>query len=131
MNVRLLKFFVTVSFCVTVIFFDLNFCAAEDLKFIDARGDLGYYVDLDSVKIQNDEIFNVNLVVIRADINQMELTDVEINHAKKIYTIKSTKTLSYSDRTEISADYESHAPHSYSDKSLMSEIVQIILYGGE
>lgn len=115
----------------TFIFFGLNSCSAENLKFIDSRKDVGYYVDMDSVKKISDNIFKVNLIVIRADINQMELTDVEIDHEKKIYTIKSTKTLSYSDRTEISADYKSHAPHSYSDKSLMSEIVIMILYGGE
>ena len=115
----------------TVIFFGRNTCSAENLKFIDSHENIGYYVDLDSVNKINDNIFKVNLIVIRADMNQMELTDVEINHAKKIYTIKSTKTLSYSDRTEISADYKSHTPHSYSDKSLMSEIVIMILYGGE
>lgn len=114
-----------------VIFFGLNSCSAENLRFIDARGDTGYYVDLDSVKKHNNRSFNVDMIVIRADINQMEVTNVEINHAEKTYTIKSTRTLSYSDRIEISADYKMRAPHSYSDKSLMSEIVIMILYGGE
>ena len=131
MESKFLKRFMTVLFCLTVIFFDFNSCSAENLKFIDAREDLGYYFDADSVKIRNDKIFNVNLIVIRADSNQMEVTDLEINHAEKVYTIKSTKTLSYSDRTEISADYQKHLPHSYSDKSLMSELVLMILYGGE
>ena len=131
MERKLFRKCLTVLFFMTVIFFDLNFCSAEDLRFIDARDDLGYYFDADSVQIKNDKIFNVNLIVIRADSNEMELTDLEINHAEKIYTIKSTKTLSYSDRIEISADYQKHQPHSYSDKSLMSELVLMILYGGE
>ncbi|MBR6012768.1 MAG: hypothetical protein IK062_03170 [Selenomonadaceae bacterium] len=131
MKKKIFKTFSTMLAGMAFIFFGLNFCSAEDLRFIDARENLGYYVDADSVKIKDDKTFNVNLVVIRADINQMELTDVEINHAEKVYTIKSTKTLSYSDRTEISADYKSRTPHSYSDKSLMSEIVIMILYGGE
>lgn len=114
-----------------VIFFDLNFCSAEDLKFIDAREDTGYYIDTETIQIKNDSVVGVNLVVIKIDTNQMEVTDLEINHAAKLYTIKSTKTFSYSDRTEISADYKTRPPRGYSDKSLMSEIVTIILYGGE
>lgn len=131
MKTNFFKISLAVLISMTVIFFGLNSCSAENLKFIDARGDTGYYVDLDSVNRKNNQIFNVDMIVIRADLNQMEVTDVEINHAEKTYTIKSARTLSYSDRTEISADYKQHAPHSYSDKSLMSEIVIMILYGGE
>lgn len=122
-------FFVIV--CMLNIFFGFNNCSAEDLKFIDSRGEVGYYVDMDSVQIKNSDSFGVNFIVINADTNRMELTDLEINHAQKVYTIKSVRTLSYSDRTEISADYKSRLPRAYSDKSLMSEIVIIILYGGE
>lgn len=131
MRKKFFKIFSAVLVSMAVIFFGFNSCSAENLKFIDSRGETGYYVDTDSVKKINNNVFSVNLLVIRADINQMELTDVEIDHAKKIYTIKSAKTLSYSDRTEISADYQNHMPHAYSDKSLMSEIVTMILYGGE
>ena len=123
------KFFQLLS--AAIIFFGLNFCSAEELKFIDARGDTGYYFDSDSVQIKSDDVFSVNLIVIKIDVNQMEITDLEINHAEKLYTIRSVKTLSYSDRTEISADYQSRPPRGYSDKSLMGEIVTIILYGGE
>lgn len=117
--------------CAVNIFFGFNICAAEDLRFIDSRGDVGYYVDMDSVQIKNSESFGVNFIVINAENNQMEITDLEINHVKKVYTIKSVRTLSYDVRTEISADYKSRPPRAYSDKSLMSEIVIIILYGGE
>ena len=111
--------------------FGFNTCAAEDLRFIDSRGEIGYYVDMDSVQIKNSESFGVNFIVINAENNQMEITDLEINHAQKVYTIKSVRTLSYDVRTEISADYNSRPPRSYSDRSLMSDIVIIILYGGE
>lgn len=128
---KFFKLFLTLLIGMTVIFFDFNFCYAEDLKFIDARDNLGYYIDSDSVQIKNSDIFSVNFIVINADSNIMELTDLELNHTQKLYTIKSVRTLSYSDRTEISSDYKSRPPRSYSDKSLMAEIVNIILYGGE
>ena len=124
------KFF---QFCLiaAIIFFDSNFCLAEDLKFVDSRGDMGYYFDADSVQIKSRSTLSVNLIVIKIDVNEMEITDLEINHAEKLYTIKSVKTLSYSDRTEIANDYNSRRPRPYSDKSLMGEIVTMILYGGD
>lgn len=125
------KKFFQFCFVAMIIFFGANFCSAEDLKFIDARGDTGYYIDRDSVQIKSDDAFGVDLIVIKIDLNQMEITDLEINHTERTYTIKSTRTLSYSDRMEISADYNRRLPRNYSDKSLMNEIVRIILYGGE
>ena len=125
------KKFFQFCFLVTIIFFGSNFCSAEDLKFIDANGNVGYYIDSDSVQIKSDSVLSVDLVVIKIDVNEMEITSLEINHAEKLYTIKSSRTLSYSDRTEISADYNSRPPRGYSDRSLLGEIVKIILYGGE
>lgn len=125
------KKFFQFCFIATAIFFGSNFCSAEDLKFVDSRGDMGYYFDADSVQVKNSNTLSVNLIVIKIDVNEMEITDLEINHAEKLYTIKSVKTFSYSDRTEISADYNSRRPRPYSDKSLMGEIVTMILYGGD
>lgn len=125
------KKFFQFCFIAAIIFFGSNFCSAEDLKFVDSRGDTGYYFDVDSVQIKGDSTLSVNLVVIKIDVNEMEITDLEINHAEKLYTIKSVKTLSYSDRTEISSDYKSRHPRPYSNRSLMNEIVTMILYGGE
>ncbi len=129
--VTLAKKFFQFCFIAAIIFFGSNFCSAEDLKFVDSRDETGYYFDRDSVQIKSDSVLSVNLIVIKIDVNEMEITDLEINHARKLYTIKSTRTLSYSDRTEISADYNSRPPRGYSDRSLLSEIVTMILYGGE
>ena len=125
------KKFFQFCFMAAIIFFGFNFCSAEDLKFVDARDDTGYYFDRDSVQVKSDSVLSVNLIVIKVDVNEMEITDLDINHAEKLYTIKSVRTLSYSDRTEISADYNARPPRGYSDKSLLGEIVTIILYGGE
>ena len=125
------KKFFQFCFITAIIFFGSNLCSAEDLIFVDSRGEIGYYFDRDTVQIKNAGALSVNLIVIKIDVNEMEIADLEINHAEKLYTIKSVKTLSYSDRTEISADYNSRRPRPYSDKSLMGEIVTMILYGGE
>ena len=119
------KFFCLLALT-AVIFFDFGKCAAEDLKFIDATGDTGYYIDMDSVKFQKNS-FSVDFIVIRADKNEMTIADLTINHTEKNYFVKSTRTLSYDERTEIHSDKTRHTKKSYSDKSLMNAIVQIIL----
>ena len=114
-----------------VIFWNLNTCAAEDLKFIDSKGDDGYFIDIDTIKIESPKVFSVNLAIIRLNLNQMELIDLQINHGAKNYIIRSTRTLSYDERTEIKSDLTPRIARSYSDKSLMGDIVQIVIYGGE
>ena len=114
-----------------IIILNFNICAAEDLKFIDSSGDDGYFIDMDSVKIESNSIFRVNMAIIRLNLNQMEVVDLRINHAAKNYEILSTKTFSYDDRTEIKSDSRRRGIKSYSDKSLMGDIVNIVIYGGD
>lgn len=122
------KFLVAVA---AIIFLNLNTCAAEDLKFIDSTDDFGYFIDIDTIKLESPTVFSVNMVIIRLNLNQMEVVDLQINHGAKYYTIRSTRTLSYDERTEIKADYTRRSPKSYSNKSLMGDIVNIAIYGGE
>ena len=120
------KIFYLSIFCLTI-FFGSPEVAAEDLRFIDSNGDTGYYIDMDSVKKIDGSAFTVDFIVIRADRNEMTIADLKINYALKTYTVQSEKTLSYDERTEISADNRQHITKSYSDKSVMNIIVQMIL----
>ena len=101
--------------------------SAENLKFIDSTGDTGYYVDLDSVKVQSPEVFFVDFIVIRADKNEMAVANLKINHKQRNYIVQSSKTLSYDERTELKTELGNKIVRSYSNKSLMYETVQIIL----
>lgn len=120
-----------VVFLVAAIFFNFSDCSAEDLKFIDSNGDDGYFIDMDTVKIESSTVFSVNMIIVRLNLNQMDVVDLQINHGAKNYTIRSTRTLSYDERTEIKADRTLRSAKSYSDKSLMGDIVNIVIYGGE
>ena len=113
-----------------IIFLHFNTSSAEDLKFIDAAGDTGYYVDLDSVRKESAEVFFVDFIVIRADRNEMAIANLKINHVLKTYIVQSSKTLSYDERTELKSEAGNKILKSYSDKSLMNETVQIILNSG-
>ena len=122
------RFFVILT---AIIFLNLNTCAAEDLKFIDSTGDDGYFIDMDTIKFESAATFSVDLIIIRLNLNQMEVIDLQINHGAKNYIIRSTRTLSYDERTEIKFDNTVRTPKAYSEKSYMGDIVQIVIYGGE
>lgn len=110
-----------------MIILKMNVCAAEELRFIDSTDDFGYFIDIDTVKLESDSVFSVNMVIIRVNVNQMEVVNMEINRAEKYYNIKWTKTLSYDERTEIKSDSRARGRKSYSDKSIMGDIVAMVL----
>ncbi len=115
----------------TVIFIDVKICAAENLKFIDAEDDTGYFVDLDSFAEENASVFRVNMIVIRINLNQMDAVNLRINHRLQTYIIRSIKTYSYDKRTEIKSDEQIRPTRNYNDDSLMGDLVKIVLNGGE
>ena len=125
---KLIKFYISLFFT-AIIFLGGASCYAENLKFIDSNDDMGYFVDLDSLKIESSDAFTVNFMIIRASINQMEIIDLRINHHEKTYEIRSVNTVSYDERTVLKSDSTPRYPRSYAPKSLMGEIVRIILYG--
>lgn len=114
-----------------VIFLSSANCSAEDLKFLDANGDTGYFVDVDSDRMENDSVFRVNMVIIRLDVNEMDVIELRVNHVEKNYMICSTRTLSFDDRRELRADNTQRPARAYAEKSLMGDLVQIVLFGGD
>ena len=121
------KFFLTLA-----LMFALSWstCAAEDLRFIDAMDDTGYYYDADSVVHDEDSaVISVKMAVIKAGLNQMYSYDVRIYYAERSYEILSTKKLSYDTRAEIESNNTRRPLQRYSDKSEMGQMVRLILYG--
>ena len=104
-------------------------CAAEDLKFIDAMGDTGYYYDADSVKISGSSVIYVKMAVIKANFNRMYTYDIQITHPNRTYEILSSKILSYDTRAELESNNTRRPPQRYADKSEMGQMVRLILYG--
>ena len=113
----------------TIILLSGSTCAAEDLKFIDAMDDTGYYYDADSVHSESEGVFSVRMAVIKASLNRMYTYDVRITHAEKTYEILSSKILSYDTRAVIESNYTRRPPQKYSDRSEMGQMVSLILYG--
>ncbi|MBQ6297398.1 MAG: hypothetical protein IJK81_06865 [Selenomonadaceae bacterium] len=104
-------------------------CAAENLKFIDAMDDTGYYYDADSVQTESSSVFNVKMAVIKANFNRMYTYDVRITHTSRTYEILSSQILSYDTRAILEVNNSRRPPQRYSDKSEMGQMVRLILYG--
>ena len=117
------------AICEAVIFLSTSTCAAENLKFIDAMEDTGYYYDADSVKTESPGVFTVQMAVIKASLNRMYAYDVRIVHAARTYEILSTKILSYDTRAILEVDNSRRPPQKYSDKSELGQMVHLIIYG--
>lgn len=103
-------------------------CSAEDLKFIDAMDDTGYYYDADSVQSEG-EVIKVRMAVIKASLNRMYTYDVRITPDRRTYEVLSSQILSYDTRAVLDTNNKPRIPQRYSNKSEMGQMVQLILYG--
>lgn len=120
------KFFII---CAAMIFLSGATCSAENLKFIDAIDDTGYYYDADSVSPMNNGVFNVKMAVIKASLNRMYVYDVSIMPENRTYEILSSQILSYDTRAVLETNNKRRLTQQYSDKSEMGQMVHLILYG--
>lgn len=119
-------------FCVLIfaaLLFTTTACVAEDLKFIDAEDDTGYFIDVDTIRVENDSIFTVNMAVIRINLNQMDVVDLRINHRAKSYVVRSIKTFSYDERTLLKTDNTPRSTRTFADESVMGDLVRFVLWG--
>lgn len=112
-----------------IIFLDFAKCSAEDLRFINASGDTGYYVEASTIQMVTDSIFFVDLAIIRASINQMEVVNLKIDYWEQTYAIQSVRVLSYDERTELKSDYTPRSPAYYNKNSLIGDVARFVIEG--
>lgn len=120
------KFFLILS---AIFILNAANCSAEDLKFIDALDDTGYYYDADTVKTEGENILSVKMAVIKASLNRMYTYDLKINRANRKYEILSSKILSYDTRAVLDTNNSRRLPQNYSERSEMGQMVRLILQG--
>ena len=120
------KFLLIIS---AIIFLSGATCSAENLKFIDAMDDTGYYYDADSVQSEYGDVFTVKMAVIKASLNRMYIYNVRITPSERVYEILSSQSLSYDTRAVLESNNTPRPPQRYSDRSEMGQMVHMILYG--
>ena len=106
-------------------------CFAENFQFVDAEDTTGYYVDIDSVKIESPEFVAAKIAVVKANLNKMYVYNVRINHKEQTYQIVSSQILEYDTRSYLESNNKSRPFRPYAAKSEMSELINFILYGGD
>ena len=56
-----------------------------DLRFVDAQGNTGYYVDMNSVQIRNNNEATARVEIVKADANCLYLYTIAFDRGKNTY----------------------------------------------
>lgn len=112
---------------VLVLVTGLSVCeAAEDMRFVDAEGDTGYYVDAATVVRVSDAERDAVVAVVKAAENRRYLYRTRFNRRKNTYQIFSTEVQAYDTRETLRTMPGMDAPQTYTPASPMQSIVDFI-----
>ncbi|MDY4415223.1 hypothetical protein [Selenomonas sp.] len=101
-------------------------CSAADMRFVDAQGYTGYYVDASSVTYESTAACNATIAVIKADRNRMFRYTMYFDRGKGVYQIYASEVLAYDTKTVLSSGGAENYTHPYSGFSPMKTIVDFI-----
>lgn len=101
-------------------------CFAADMRFVDANGYTGYYVDAGSVTYESVAACNATIAVIKADRNRMFRYTMHFDRGKGVYQILSSEVLCYDTKEVLSTGGTESGVHPYGIYSPMKEIVDFI-----
>ena len=98
-------------------------CLADaDLQFVDARGNTGYYADMNSPVFDNDHEVTARIAVVRADDNHMFVYRTHFNRQAKTYQILASVILKYDTKEQLSASEVPMGTLRYADGSPMQNV---------
>ncbi|HCB93535.1 MAG TPA: hypothetical protein DEP57_06970 [Selenomonas sp.] len=101
--------------------------AVSGMNFVDAEGQTGYYVDLNSVEY-GDNYINANIAVVKGSSNRMYLYCMHFDLGKSTYQIAYSKVFAYDTKELLEYNEGSPIEHYYGPSSMMQQIVEYILY---
>lgn len=108
-------------------------CSAEtvdfsemDLRFVDARGDTGYYVDMNSVEIKNMNEAQARVEIVKIDKNCLYLYTIVFDRAKKTYQILDSLAAAYDTKEQTGSSSQPLKPQGYSKGSAMETVAEYI-----
>ena len=121
------RFSVGGLFVALVLFLSLSTCeAAEDMRFADADGDTGYYVDAASIVSLSDTEREATVAVIKVAENRRFLYRMRFNRQARTYQILSTQVGVYDTKEVLRTSQGSELPQPYSLASPMQSIEDFI-----
>ena len=116
-----------------VIVLAFGVCAAEpidfsdmDLRFVDAQGNTGYYVDMNTVQIKNINEATARVEIVKADTNCLYLYMIAFDRGKKTYQILDSIVAQYDTKEQTGGSHSPMKAQSYAKGSAMETVVEYI-----
>lgn len=109
--------------------------AAEDMRFVDAEGFTGYYVDVSSIAFGTgdipqdtapEDIVEAQVAVVKADRNRRYLYQMRFNRRQETYEIYSSEVQAYDTKEVLEKSNLGRLPRHYGFSSPMNGIVNFI-----
>ena len=97
-----------------------------DLRFVDAQGETGYYVDMNSVQIKNMNEATARVEIVRADKNCLYLYTIAFDRGKKTYQILDSVVAVYDTKEKTGGSSQPLKPQSYAKGSAMETVAEYI-----
>ena len=97
-----------------------------DLRFVDAQGSTGYYVDMNSVQIKNMNEATARVEIVKADSNCLYLYTIAFDRGKKTYQILDSIVAAYDTKEKTGGSSQSLKAQSYAKGSAMETVAEYI-----
>ncbi|MGN0941412.1 MAG: hypothetical protein ACI4OA_06890 [Selenomonadaceae bacterium] len=121
--------------CAAMMLVVSSVCSAEkvdfdgmDFAFVDARGETGYYVDMNSFDFKDDNEVTARVEMVRADIDRLYLYMIHFNRAKKSYQIMDSTVAEYASKEKVGGSSVPMKEQSYAPSSPMENVVNYIFH---
>ncbi len=110
----------SVSFAEPIDFSDM------DLRFVDAQDTTGYYVDMNSVQIKNNNEATARVEIVKADSNCLYLYTIAFDRGKKTYQILDSIVAAYDTKEPTGGSQTPLKAQSYAKGSAMETVAEYI-----
>ena len=115
-----------VLFAALVFVTSFSVCEAEDMRFVDAEDDTGYYVDAATVVRVSDTERDAVVAVVKADENRRYLYRTRLNPQAGTYQFVSARVEVYDTREVLRTTQGMPAPQRYTPASPLRSIADFI-----
>lgn len=97
-----------------------------DLRFVDAQGNTGYYIDMNSVQIKNNNEATARVEIVKADANCLYLYTIAFDRGKKTYQILDSIVAAYDTKEQTGGSGTPLKAQSYAKGSAMETVAEYI-----
>ncbi len=97
-----------------------------DLRFVDAHGETGYYVDMNSVQIKNNNEATARVEIVKADANCLYLYTIVFDRGKKTYQILDSVVAAYDTKEQTGGSSQPMKAQPYAKGSAMETVAEYI-----